>query len=69
VTFEQGKKLADEHGMKFYEVSAKTNLNIENIFLSTTAEVLENPTWQKRNEENVLKMKLAGKPAEKKKCC
>ena len=32
VTFEQGKKLADELGFKFFESSAKDSINVRNVF-------------------------------------
>ena len=32
VTAERGKALADEHGLKFYETSAKTGQNINELF-------------------------------------
>lgn len=40
VTFEEGKQFASEHGLLFAEASAKTNLNIENLFLSIGTDVL-----------------------------
>uniref|UniRef100_A0A0A9C8M2 Uncharacterized protein n=1 Tax=Arundo donax TaxID=35708 RepID=A0A0A9C8M2_ARUDO len=30
----KGQALADEYGIKFFETSAKTNLNVEQVFFS-----------------------------------
>ncbi|XP_057721003.1 ras-related protein RABE1d-like [Arachis stenosperma] len=35
----KGQALANEYGIKFFETSAKTNLNVEKIFLSISREV------------------------------
>ena len=37
---EDGQKLADEHGMFFFEVSAKEDTNIEHCFMEATSKVL-----------------------------
>ncbi|KAF0410789.1 ras-domain-containing protein [Gigaspora margarita] len=34
ITKEQGKALADENGIKFFEVSAKANINVEEAFFA-----------------------------------
>ncbi|KAI5061925.1 hypothetical protein GOP47_0022464 [Adiantum capillus-veneris] len=39
VSFDQGQALANEYGIKFYETSAKTDLNVENVFLSIAHDV------------------------------
>ncbi|KAF1881128.1 hypothetical protein Lal_00023161 [Lupinus albus] len=35
----RGQALADEHGIKFFETSAKTNLNVEQIFFSISRDI------------------------------
>ncbi|CAG8646810.1 18315_t:CDS:2, partial [Gigaspora rosea] len=34
ITKEQGQALADEFGIKFLEVSAKANINVEKVFIT-----------------------------------
>jgi Ras-related protein Rab-8A len=47
VTYDQGKKLATEFGIKFYETSAKLNLYVDEAFLSIAKDIVgrlkENP--------------------------
>jgi Ras-related protein Rab-8A len=35
----KGQALADEYGVKFFETSAKTNLNVENVFFTIAREI------------------------------
>ncbi|EPS65216.1 hypothetical protein M569_09561, partial [Genlisea aurea] len=58
----KGQALADEYGIKFFETSAKTNLNVEEVFfsiardikqrLSDTDHKAEQPTSIKINHPN-----------------
>ena len=41
VTEAQGKELADEFGIKFFETSAKLNSNVEKAFLSIASDIVE----------------------------
>ena len=41
VTKEEGKKLADDHNMSFFETSVKTNQNVTEVFNFLTKEILE----------------------------
>jgi small GTP-binding protein len=40
VTYEEGKKFADENGLIFYETSALTGKNIEDIFINSATELV-----------------------------
>lgn len=42
ISYEEGLKLAKENNMQFFETSAKTNTNIDNVFLSLATEILDN---------------------------
>ncbi len=41
VTEEEGKKLADDYSMSFFETSAKTNKNVTEVFHHLTKEILK----------------------------
>ena len=41
VTYEEGENLAKEYNIKFYETSAKDNINIEDTFVTLTLSILE----------------------------
>ena len=41
VTEEEGKKLADDYSMGFFETSAKTNKNVTEVFYHLTKEILK----------------------------
>uniref|UniRef100_A0A8V0XMC5 small monomeric GTPase n=1 Tax=Gallus gallus TaxID=9031 RepID=A0A8V0XMC5_CHICK len=41
----KGEKLAWEHGIPFFETSAKDNVNIEDAFSVLTKEILEKKSW------------------------
>ncbi|KAL9985695.1 hypothetical protein ACROYT_G008128 [Oculina patagonica] len=40
VSWEEGKQFATEHGMKFMEVSAKENINIDEAFYTLARDIL-----------------------------
>ena len=39
VTSEEGQALADEYGIKFFESSAKQDINVEKAFITIATEV------------------------------
>jgi hypothetical protein len=63
--------LADENSLKFFEVSAKENIGIEQAFLATTTDVLASPNFIKKAEHSHMKMKENKKGDDHKKngCC
>lgn len=70
VSYQEGKKLAEEFGLEFFEVSAKNDINVEQSFLKLTEITMDQwgekvKKMLKRRTSNVLK-----KPEPKKdKCC
>ena len=69
VTEEEGRKLADEYNIPFFEVSAKTNQNINESFNSLVLEILKNNSGKeklKANYKNIDKNKLKNNKEEKK---
>ncbi|KAM7216189.1 ATP synthase regulation protein NCA2 domain containing protein [Rhypophila decipiens] len=52
VSTEQGQALADELGIPFLEVSAKTNKNIEEAFFSLAADIKKRIIDTSKNEQN-----------------
>ena len=65
VSNEEGEKIADENGLKFFECSAKTGENIEQIFKEVAKKILENFS----NVEEKDTTKLKNKKNQKKGCC
>ena len=47
VNFEEGQSLANSFNIKFYECSAKTGSNIENVFLEMGKDILLNTNLTK----------------------
>lgn len=41
VTYEQGKTLANDYGIKFFETSAKLNSNVDEAFLSIASDIVD----------------------------
>jgi Ras family len=75
VTYEQGKALADEFGIKFFETSAKLNSQVDVAFMSIARDIVarlkENPEHYAGAADgaNVSLQKDKVKTAEKKSCC
>ena len=52
VTTERGQALADELGIPFLEVSAKSNINVEKAFYSLAAEIKKNLSETQKNDSS-----------------
>ena len=66
ISNEEGKKLADEFGLKYFETSAKNNENVESTFLELIKEV--NSKYGNSDNENYGTTISTNKKG-KKKCC
>lgn len=71
----KGQALADEYGIKFFETSAKTNLNVEEVFFSIARDIKQRladtdnkaePTTIKINQDSATG---SGQAAQKSACC
>ena len=71
VTKEAGETLANKFGVNFFEVSAKDNININELFLETAKSLLEKNENMINNEigSNVILNKNKATLKKKKKCC
>ena len=70
VTFEEGSKLAAEYNMKYFETSAKTNLNVNETFTTLTKEILNISDNKKTQGSTVeIKKQTDNGKSEKKQCC
>ena len=78
VTTEEGQKLADSYGIKFFEGSAKEDINIKEAFEALTIEIKDKIIADQRNRsESVIEPKGQqlkggdgdGTTTEKKGCC
>ena len=73
MTPEQGKALAEEFRIKFFETSAKLNTNVDNAFMSIAKDIVSrlkvNP--EHYGSEGGVKIKEGGekKPEGGKSCC
>lgn len=67
ITEEEGKKLADDFGMHFFETSAKTNQNVSEVFTFLTKEILKNN--EKTGTPSGEKLKKDDGKNTKKGCC
>ena len=65
MSMEEGEKLAEENGMKFYETSAKSDINVKEAFESITKNIIENR--EKNNGGNNRNIVIIDKKSEKKK--
>lgn len=75
VSFEEGKNLASENKMQFFETSAKNDINVKETFEAIALEIiqsLENNESQSRNSlviDRETAKDSEKKKEEKKKCC
>ncbi|KAE8653691.1 Ras-related protein RABE1e [Hibiscus syriacus] len=72
----KGQALADEYGIKFFETSSKTNLNVEEVFFSIARDIKQRleesdnkaePTTLKINQQDPAAS--SGAAAQKSSCC
>ena len=70
VSEEEGKKLAEDFGMNFFETSAKTNHNVNEVFTFLTQEVLKSVENNKsRGTSQDHGQKLDNKKVKRNGCC
>ncbi|PPS07654.1 hypothetical protein GOBAR_AA12972 [Gossypium barbadense] len=72
----KGQALADEYGMKFFETSAKTNLNVEEVFFSIARDIKQRLVdTDSKAEPSTIKINKpdqaagAGQAAQRPACC
>lgn len=51
MSYEQGKKFADDNSLKFFEVSAKSGVHVDDVFFTTATDVLNSDHFQKRQQQ------------------
>ncbi|CAN6350776.1 unnamed protein product [Urochloa humidicola] len=71
----KGQALADEYGIKFFETSAKTNLNVEQVFFSIARDIKQRlAETDSKPEDKAIKINKPDQGAEppagqKSACC
>ena len=68
VSEEDGRKLAEDYKMNFFETSAKTNQNVNEVFNFLTEEILKNNEGKTQGGGNIG-LKKDDKKEGKKGCC
>ena len=70
ITNEEGKKLAAEYNIKYYETSVKNSIGVEEVFLSLIKE-MDDLFLEKNNKEveNPVNLNVKNKNKNKKNCC
>lgn len=53
VTFEEGKQLADIFGIRFFETSAKADINVNDSFMTICKEIKEKINTTPENQEGI----------------
>ena len=69
VTFDQGKSLADEFGIKFFETSAKMNTNVDDAFLAIASDIVERLKENPEHYGSERGMNLQNNSSSSKGCC
>lgn len=71
MTYEQGKAIADEYGIRFFETSAKMNTNVDEAFLAIASDIVErlkeNP--EHYGGEKGVSLQNQGSKGDSKGCC
>mmetsp|Transcript_22009 Transcript_22009/g.56562 ORF Transcript_22009/g.56562 Transcript_22009/m.56562 type:complete len:101 (-) Transcript_22009:588-890(-) len=65
VSFDEGKRFADEHGLIFLETSAKTAANVEEAFVHTARTIYDKVSqglFDVSNESNGIKVGMSSAP-------
>nr|CAB3474755.1 unnamed protein product [Digitaria exilis] len=70
----KGQALADEYGIKFFETSAKTNLNVEQVFFSIARDIKQRLSeTDSKPEDRVVNIKqdqgAEASSSQKSACC
>eukprot|EP00829_Urostomides_striatus_P009490 TRINITY_DN2079_c0_g1_i1.p1 TRINITY_DN2079_c0_g1~~TRINITY_DN2079_c0_g1_i1.p1 ORF type:complete len:217 (+),score=69.20 TRINITY_DN2079_c0_g1_i1:65-715(+) len=69
VTQEEGQKMAKQYNMKYFETSAKNNVNVTESIESIAKEVYENCTLKEDPNKVVVGSKAKAQPAQQGGCC
>jgi len=68
ISKERGETIAREHGIKFFETSAKSNINIETAFLALATDILHKTPMKDTSQGNQQGIDMKPNPSSKS-CC
>ena len=54
INFEEGKKFAEDNNMKFFEISVKESINVNDVFICMTKDIIKNGFKNKMEEKNIV---------------
>ena len=69
VSTEQGQALADELGIPFLEVSAKSNINIDKAFYNLAADIKKRINDTSKTEQPAASVNVGAAGGSGSKCC
>ena len=69
VSLEEGNELAEHFGYKFFETSAKNNINVKETFEELAKSIVENYEGENRSSIKLCKKDTENKKRKQKSCC
>ena len=54
ISFDEGKKFAKDNNMKFFEISVKESINVNDVFICMTKDIIKNGCKYKNEEKNIV---------------
>ena len=70
VSYQEGKELAEQNGLLFFETSAKSGASIESVFMKATRQIIDrNPNIVVEGKNKGVALNANGKEGNIESCC